>query len=569
MKKEPTIIIVCFAYNCENYIAQTVESVINQTYKNYKFVLYENGSTDNTRKILERYKNHPNIIYQELDYNNINYPGKCEIKNYYELIEVNDEDYFTTLDSDDYLEPDALECMVKLAVEHDADVVLAGCNMFLDRNGQIVSIRKPAKTKFYKNIKDIVEDWANVYGSLRVRWGNIYRYSLFKKSGEFLNNKFKLVNGSDTLQNILLLGMTKNAVALDKPVINFRIREKSLYNSRIAPERYKAYDVICEETYKLFQKWQVDDIRLYYITEAIREGAIIELVRNTALSKENFDNNTELLNNIFRNEKFVSAIRKFGLDKEFFEEVIGAFGKEDYLNEYEAYHFISCPALILTEAVVKSKINIGLYLAGLYHENNSNMLGISKAEEIFSCLNSDIKQSFGNCDFKKMLANKKQIFNLLTGNYLEASRGIDGVDLNSLEDYMLNKEDECVKQMLSLKQDVETLLERGQNAEKPVREIFDIWPLDKDGIKYLLINSSNMEDPIGLAEGILLTKTFYCENVDLLYLSALACGQLGMYTMALEFLNIALPKCETNEQIEVLETEIANFRSLIQGGQHE
>ena len=58
--------VVMPAYNSEKYIAESIESVLNQTFKNFEIIVVDDGSTDNTRKIISDYKdNRIRYYYQE------------------------------------------------------------------------------------------------------------------------------------------------------------------------------------------------------------------------------------------------------------------------------------------------------------------------------------------------------------------------------------------------------------------------------------------------------------------------------------------------------------------------
>ena len=48
--------IIMGAYNCEDFISKCMDSVINQTYKNWEFIICDDCSTDNTWEILKRYQ---------------------------------------------------------------------------------------------------------------------------------------------------------------------------------------------------------------------------------------------------------------------------------------------------------------------------------------------------------------------------------------------------------------------------------------------------------------------------------------------------------------------------------
>ena len=50
------ISIIIPAYNAADYLAQTIESVLNQTYSDFELILIDDGSTDRTREIIKDYQ---------------------------------------------------------------------------------------------------------------------------------------------------------------------------------------------------------------------------------------------------------------------------------------------------------------------------------------------------------------------------------------------------------------------------------------------------------------------------------------------------------------------------------
>ena len=70
MEKNVLVSIIIAAYNSEKYIANCIESVLNQTYERFELIIIDDGSTDNTRTICEKYKEKDCriiYIYQELN----------------------------------------------------------------------------------------------------------------------------------------------------------------------------------------------------------------------------------------------------------------------------------------------------------------------------------------------------------------------------------------------------------------------------------------------------------------------------------------------------------------------
>ena len=66
-QKHPKISLLIFTYNRAHLVEKAINSVLNQTYRDFELVLVNNGSTDNTREVLEKYANHKNarVIHVE------------------------------------------------------------------------------------------------------------------------------------------------------------------------------------------------------------------------------------------------------------------------------------------------------------------------------------------------------------------------------------------------------------------------------------------------------------------------------------------------------------------------
>ena len=74
-----SIIVCCF--NSEKYIAKTLDSLLNQTYKNFEVVIIDDGSKDNTHKIILQYKEKfRSLIYHYHDHRGFAYSRNIGIK---------------------------------------------------------------------------------------------------------------------------------------------------------------------------------------------------------------------------------------------------------------------------------------------------------------------------------------------------------------------------------------------------------------------------------------------------------------------------------------------------------
>uniref|UniRef100_UPI004049963E glycosyltransferase family 2 protein n=1 Tax=Gelidibacter sp. TaxID=2018083 RepID=UPI004049963E len=101
----PKVSIIIPNYNHQDYLVQRIESVLNQTYKDFELILLDDASTDESKKILERYSDH--IKVSQLIYNNNN--SGSVFKQWTKGIELAKGDYIWIAESDDYADSRFLE----------------------------------------------------------------------------------------------------------------------------------------------------------------------------------------------------------------------------------------------------------------------------------------------------------------------------------------------------------------------------------------------------------------------------------------------------------------------------
>ena len=143
----PKVSVIVPIYGVESFIRQCVESLCAQDYDNYELVFVDDGSKDRSMDILsEVLEAHPDvkgkslIIRQE----NAGLP-KARMTG----LRAATGDYVIHVDSDDWVEPDYLSQLVRMAVEEEADVVY--CDYFKEYDG------KPAKVEVEKDFTPV--DW--------------------------------------------------------------------------------------------------------------------------------------------------------------------------------------------------------------------------------------------------------------------------------------------------------------------------------------------------------------------------------------------------------------------------
>jgi teichuronic acid biosynthesis glycosyltransferase TuaG len=103
-------------YNCAQYISQTIESVLTQTYQNWEMLIVDDCSTDGSYEIALKYAAKDNRIkVYHMDQNS----GAAACRN--KAIELSQGDYLAFLDSDDLWLPKKLEKQLRFMIENDCD----------------------------------------------------------------------------------------------------------------------------------------------------------------------------------------------------------------------------------------------------------------------------------------------------------------------------------------------------------------------------------------------------------------------------------------------------------------
>lgn len=170
MNKLASIIMPVF--NAERWIGQAIESIQNQTYSNWELIIVNDGSSDKTQQICNKYSEN-DIRIKVFEQKN---KGPGAARNY-GLSKI-EGDYFTMVDSDDYLCENALELYIKAIEKNNCDVVMAGYRVENSGRGLLVDYKFKNEeffctggnlnTKQFENVlknKLMVSNWNKLYSS--------------------------------------------------------------------------------------------------------------------------------------------------------------------------------------------------------------------------------------------------------------------------------------------------------------------------------------------------------------------------------------------------------------------
>lgn len=134
MLKKPKISIIMASYNYQEYIKEAINSVIDQTYKNWELLIIDDGSTDNSIETIQEYtKKHQNInLFQHPNKENkgLNETLKLGLK-------MSNGEYIAFLESDDYWSNDTLKKRIESIQKYpDAKLIFNSIEVFGSENNK-------------------------------------------------------------------------------------------------------------------------------------------------------------------------------------------------------------------------------------------------------------------------------------------------------------------------------------------------------------------------------------------------------------------------------------------------
>lgn len=143
-KAQPLVTVFIPVYNCEKYIKDALDSIINQTYRNIEILIIDDGSVDNTIDIIKKYNDNRIRLLK----NNVN-KGIPYTRN--RGIQESKGKYIAVMDADDISDIKRIEKQIKvLENNNDIDVVASYFDIFYDQN-------KLNKTNVKKNIYKVLK----------------------------------------------------------------------------------------------------------------------------------------------------------------------------------------------------------------------------------------------------------------------------------------------------------------------------------------------------------------------------------------------------------------------------
>lgn len=239
--------IIIPVYNVEKYLEECLESAVNQNLKEIEIIAINDGSTDNSLSILEKY---------ELKYNNfkvINQENKGLSAARNTGLTYCNGKYVYFLDSDDFIDINAMEYCYKEAEKYNLDILTFDAKVFFDddyKNQQLLE-NYDRTNKLSNNIMS-GEDfyiYSNKRGAYKSPvWLNFYNRSYIEKNNLYF---YDGIVHEDEIHTLISYILAERIKYVPKAFFYRRIRNNSIMTSPLSLKRIDGNYTVAEEFYKL------------------------------------------------------------------------------------------------------------------------------------------------------------------------------------------------------------------------------------------------------------------------------------------------------------------------------
>ena len=215
-----TISVIVPVYNVAAYLPQCLESILNQDYEDLQVLLIDDGSTDDSGAICDRFAAQDSriqVIHQKNG-------GAASAKN--AGLRVASGKYLSFVDSDDYLEPDVYGFLVKTLEEAQADTVQGAFQEVYQSRTESKPL-KPETLEGFDYLLRFPKDF-----TCALLWNKLYRRGLF--NGVFFVEGHKIDDEYFTYQGFL---QPRKVVCTDRVIYNYRKRASSVMASPESAEQ--------------------------------------------------------------------------------------------------------------------------------------------------------------------------------------------------------------------------------------------------------------------------------------------------------------------------------------------
>lgn len=288
----PKVSVIVPVYNTEKYIARCIESILNQSFKDYEIILIDDGSSDNSGNICDYYSEIDNRIKVIHIENN----GVSFARNY--AINISNGKYITFIDSDDIIDSDMLKTLYELLINNEVDMALCSYKgkdniSLISKEDKLIKYTKEeACDMFFTNLEPFAPSFV---------WGRMIKKSLLKER-KFREDIFLM---EDALFNIELILNCNNGIIFTTKQLYYYIQREgtasNTFNKRRISSFYALEEILLIAN-KVNKKYEDEYLKIY-------SKLVLNILQD--IIKYDFDGNREIYYEIAKkiNKRYFKNIK--------------------------------------------------------------------------------------------------------------------------------------------------------------------------------------------------------------------------------------------------------------------
>ncbi len=283
--------IIIPVYNIENYIANCLETIYNQSFKDFEIICVNDGSTDGSLEVIQKYKTQGITIIDKAN------EGSGVARN--TALSIARGEYVYFVDGDDWLEENSLQKMVDKADELKTDILIFGGLSYYEGVGKIGGYSANKLSKKYLNrifsANDIKKD---IFKFPSTAWTKLYRKDFLIKN----DIKFQEIKvGQDQLPFFHSMIMAERIVLLPENLYCYRKNRKGAVTAVKKKKNFSPIYVFYGIEEVLFKTGKIDDYKDIFINHYFSKATSWLAKFQDDLKQEYFAEYMKLLSHIQQN----------------------------------------------------------------------------------------------------------------------------------------------------------------------------------------------------------------------------------------------------------------------------
>lgn len=304
-------------YNVEKYLEKCITSILNQSYKNIDVLLINDGSTDRSGEICDKYAKldkRVRVIHKVNE-------GVSKTRN--RGIDFAKGKYLVFVDSDDYLEIDYCKKLYEAQQQHENAFIMCGFKtVFASGEEDFFCFEKTERFSELstKDIIELIEKWL-----LNSPCNKLYRVNELKK--EKIRMPEDLSLAEDLLFNFEYLDklVGDKIIVINEGLYNYRLQSSGTLNSKYYPEQLEIMKRVNERLYVLCNNVEVQNMERYYKIAILH----LENAMKNNFKKDNYESYRRKLkknNEIMKSSDYQNCLTKSGNSFSYIRRIICRIG---------------------------------------------------------------------------------------------------------------------------------------------------------------------------------------------------------------------------------------------------